>query len=659
MMSYSRRKTALSLAVGLAAAATAPVNAQAVYAPLAAEAEGRAFAPALPQFAPSQPTPATAAYLGGMAYVAGATEATGHELFRVDPASGAVTLVADVNPGPAGSRAYNFVVVGEYLYFVADDGTHGFELWRTDGVTTELLADLRAGADDGLAVAGGFDDLQPAIIGAIDGQLYLRVNGTGAFDVLYVYDAASGGLQAYRDATLAEQAFAHAGERYVVDGFGRVVRLGEGGASERITPNFSPEGDYVSFGDRVLVDHPNDVIFFDPATSRYDTAYDASATTSGLERVRLEHDGQLYFFSAHDELGQELWRTDGTDAGTACLDLAAGEADAPLRDAVVWRGRVVGHDGDFRGASIHAFDPATGEVAVIETGDFDQYAGLAVFDDALFFIGEDDVVYRKDDFDAPAVGVTDAPIGNRRIADWRSLGDLLLLHDPGAQPAWFAYTLGCDEARTVDTLTACPGEVVTVDGRVVVAPAVVTQVEEERARGCDVVHTTYVRVDEEAKGVVLMGPHTVRGEASFVIYSLSGPVTWSDGSFGDSLVVDASVFQPGSGETTYVYTATATISREDGCDYESSISVNYEFVVSTREAGAAAAEVFAFPNPTDGTVGVRGVDAAAPARLHDATGRLLSSTTAADIDLSARPAGLYLLVVEGEDRTHRLLVTRR
>jgi ELWxxDGT repeat protein len=39
-----------------------------------------------------------------------------------------------------------FYVFNNYMYFMADDGSHGFELWRSNGTTTELVSDMVAGS---------------------------------------------------------------------------------------------------------------------------------------------------------------------------------------------------------------------------------------------------------------------------------------------------------------------------------------------------------------------------------------------------------------------------------------------------------------------------------------------------------------------------------
>jgi ELWxxDGT repeat protein len=98
----------------------------------------------------------------------------------------AITVVDTIRPGVDGSYAlWNSGRLGDYLYFGGDDGVNGYELWHTNGTTTELVQDINTGNS-------GADSSSPSNLTALGDFLYFnaadgttaakvwRINGIGA-----------------------------------------------------------------------------------------------------------------------------------------------------------------------------------------------------------------------------------------------------------------------------------------------------------------------------------------------------------------------------------------------------------------------------------------------------------------------------------------------
>ncbi len=73
----------------------------------------------------------------------------GVELWKSDGTEAGTVLVKDINPGGDSSSPSYPVNVGGILFFAADDGTHGVELWKSDGTEagTVLVKDIYTGGD--------------------------------------------------------------------------------------------------------------------------------------------------------------------------------------------------------------------------------------------------------------------------------------------------------------------------------------------------------------------------------------------------------------------------------------------------------------------------------------------------------------------------------
>ncbi|MCI0459687.1 MAG: hypothetical protein L0Z62_22275 [Gemmataceae bacterium] len=71
----------------------------------------------------------------------------GRELWKSDGTEAGTVLVKDLLPGSASSPLSNLTNVNGTLYFTFDDGVHGRELWRSDGTEagTVLVSDIFSG----------------------------------------------------------------------------------------------------------------------------------------------------------------------------------------------------------------------------------------------------------------------------------------------------------------------------------------------------------------------------------------------------------------------------------------------------------------------------------------------------------------------------------
>jgi len=254
---------------------------------------GSTYDPSTDDDVPNSSEPANLTNVNGTLFFTADDGEHGVELWMSDGTASGTRIVKDINPGADSSTPSNLIHVGDTLYFTADDGTHGVELWMSDGTAagTVLVKDIRDGSAD-----------------SNPGHL------TSAGDFLY-FTADDG---------------THGVELWMSDGTA---------SGTHMVQDINPGADSSSPSN---LTHVGGTLYFaaDDGTHGVEL-WRTNGTASGTLMVKdvnpganssspsnLTHVGGILFFTADDGThGVELWRTNGTASGTYLVgDIRAGGA---------------------------------------------------------------------------------------------------------------------------------------------------------------------------------------------------------------------------------------------------------------------------------------------------------------------------------------------
>ncbi len=396
------------------------------------------LADVFPGSSSSLPLPGTAIAMPRTLVAVGATTffgandgVHGVELWRSGASQSGAVLVRDILPGAGSAAPRNMVEAGGLLFFVADDAVSGRELWRSDGTETgtfrvkDILAGPGTSAPEDLVDSGG-----TLYFGAWDGSGYAlwRSDGTeaGTFAVKYVGFPRE--LAAVGDKIFFIGVDPASGrELWVSDGTApgtfRVKDIVPGSGSPTTLDSLVDVGGTLFFralGELWRSDGT------EAGTFRVRNVAPAGPQGgSACGNVPLHHFavvGGILFFSGESpaELGPELWRSDGTEAGTFRVrDIYPGTAPSNIQCVVAIGDTIFfgANDGTTGNELWRSDGTAAGTVRIK-----DIVAGpsasaphfLAAVGDTLFFSASDAAgteLWRSDGTEAGTVRVAD-PAGS-------------------------------------------------------------------------------------------------------------------------------------------------------------------------------------------------------------------------------------------------------
>jgi ELWxxDGT repeat protein len=276
------------------------------------------------------------------------------ELWISDGTSDGTMLLKNINSIQlnGGSMPSGFTALDDgRVIFSANDGTHGREVWVTDGTAdgTVLVKDINPGTDNWNGIGAGSD---PAFFTRLgDGRLIFRAEDEVHGNELWVTDGTEAGTQLLKDIAPAADSSYMTEPATLPDGrvvfsadmggnVGRELWITDGTtAGTTLVKDIEPGSGSSYLGDFTSLSDGRMVFMAQTTAAGYELwVTDGSAAgTFMLKEINPGAangypnyftplaDGRLVFSAASASNGYELWVTDGTANGTAMVaDMVAG-----------------------------------------------------------------------------------------------------------------------------------------------------------------------------------------------------------------------------------------------------------------------------------------------------------------------------------------------
>ena len=266
--------------------------------------------------------PSSLTRVGNVIFFAADDGIHGRELWTSDGTAAGTRLVRDIRPAGESSSPDNLVAVGAWLFFTASDGVHGRELWKSDGTRagTVMVKDINTHGPNSYCGNGIYMPYAPLAVGS---RVFFFLHCGGVWSpVLYVSDGTAAGTH-FVNAPYASSREDAEGTHPVADVLGKKLYF-----VARVE-TCDAEGENCIEVDQLWVTNGTDA-----GTHRM-----AGSPTADQITFLPAHGQSLYFTttSQPDPSGSievRLWKTNGTASGTKPLTTVGELTGAPDRGRV-------------------------------------------------------------------------------------------------------------------------------------------------------------------------------------------------------------------------------------------------------------------------------------------------------------------------------------
>jgi ELWxxDGT repeat protein len=325
----------------------------------------------------------------------------GYELWKSDGTATGTALVKDINSSGSSSPRY-LTAVGNTLFFVANNGDNGYELWKSDGTAagTVLVKDIRPGSD-----GSSLSDLT-----AVGNTLFFSADDGVNGSELWKSDGTEAGTVLVKD-------------------------IYPGSDSSSLS-NLTAVGNTLFFSADNGV-NGSELWKSDGTEAGTILVKDINSSGSSSPRYLRVVGNTLFFASDNGPAGRELWKSDGTEAGTVLVkDIRPGSSSAIGSNNLTAVGNTLffrANDG-VRGDELWKSDGTeAGTVLVkdiISGSSASQPANLTAVGNTLFFRAFDAAngseLWKSDGTEAGTVLVKDIyPGGNSNLSRLTAVGNIV------------------------------------------------------------------------------------------------------------------------------------------------------------------------------------------------------------------------------------------